>query len=119
MGGGDHMEQVLSNEYVRWIITGIVAGLFGIVTTLLKRQQAAQEKRIEKVEAENARDQERLNDVIAQMPIQYTLRDEFLRVTTDQNRKLDKISDSMNDLSRGVAAIKAALTGGMRNDGNQ
>ena len=113
------MEQVLSNEYVRWIITGIVAGLFGIVTTLLKRQQAAQEKRIEKVEAENARDQERLNDVIAQMPIQYTLRDEFLRVTTDQNRKLDKISDSMNDLSRGVAAIKAALTGGMRNDGNQ
>lgn len=112
------MEQILENKYVYWIITGIVAGLFGLVTTLIKRQQAAQEKRIEKIEADNARDRERLNEVVAQMPIQYTLRDEFLRVTTDQNRKLDKISDSMSELSQNMAAVRTAITGGARN-GNQ
>ena len=52
------------------------------------------------------------------MPIQYNLRDEFLRVTTDQNRKLDKIGDMLNEMSQGMAAIRAAV-GGMRTNGDQ
>ena len=55
------MEQILGNQYVYWIITGAVTGMAGIVISLLKRQQAAQEKRLDKMECESARDRERLN----------------------------------------------------------
>lgn len=108
------MQEFLENKYVFWIITAILAGLVGLIITLLRKRQTDQEKRIEKLEADARREQDRLTEVISQMPIQYTLRDEFLRVTTDQNRKLDKISDFMTGLSNDMAAIKSAVTGGAR-----
>lgn len=104
------MDQFLDNKYVFWAITAILAGLVGLVIALLRKRQADQEKEIAQIKAETDSDRKRLNEVIAQMPIQYTLRDEFLRVTTDQNRKLDKISDSLGQFSVDLAAIKAAVT---------
>lgn len=113
------MEAVLENKYIFWIITAMVAGLFGLVASLLRKRQTDQEQRINKLEADTSRERDRLNDVIAQMPIQYTLRDEFLRVTSDQNRKLDKIGDAMASLSADMSAIKMAVTGGAHHGGDQ
>jgi methyl-accepting chemotaxis protein len=108
------VEEALQNSYVYWIITGAVGLLLSLVVALVKKQVAALEKRVENSEEKLARIYERMNELIAQMPVQYTLRDEFLRVTTDQNRKLDKMNDTLGELSSGIAAIRTAVTGGVK-----
>ena len=116
------MEQLFDNKYVFWIVTVIVGGILGLINSLLSKRQADQEKkqaeiekRMDKMETSSQRERERLGEVIANMPIQYTLRDEFLRVTTDQNRKLDKLTDATTTMSADISAIKAAVTGGAKN----
>ena len=109
------MESFWDNKYVFWGISFALATLVGILMNLMRRRQADQEKRQEKAEADINKLDDRLNRVIAEMPIQYTLRDEFLRVTGDMTRKLDKTNDMLNGMVASMSAIKEAVTGGLKN----
>ena len=105
------MEQLLDNKYIFWVITGLWGGMLSLVIYLLKRQMEAQTKITEQLRTDCQKNNEKINEIIANLPIQYTLRDEFLRVTTDQNRKLDKIWDTLGEQSQSLAAIMAAIKG--------
>lgn len=105
------MEQFLDNKYVFWIATGLWGGMLSLVIFLLKKQLEAQAKNSEIIRSACQKNTDKINDIMANLPIQYTLRDEFLRVTTDQNRKLDKITDAVNEVSQGMASLVAAIKG--------
>lgn len=109
------MEQALNNPYIYWIITGIVGFLFGTLTYLMKRQREKDEKRFDLLEKRVETDRERLNEFAQQLPINYTLRDEFLRVTTSQNAKLDKIFDGMSIQTAAIASLDSTIK--MQRDG--
>ena len=106
---------LLNNSYVYWIITGSVSGLLSLVIVLMRKRMADQEKDIAQVKNDCRQNENKINEITANLPIQYTLRDEFLRVTTDQNRKLDKIGDAISELSQSMAAIRTAVTRGDSN----
>ena len=119
------MEQVLENAYIYWIITGVFSLLGGGLIYMFKRQREKDDKRFEliekRLEEERQRydrqfeqmaqrmdlERDRVNKFVQELPITYTLREDFLRVTTSQNAKLDKIVDGMNDLSSGISALRA------------
>lgn len=84
--GGDDME-----EYVFWAITGGIGLLGSIVTYLLKREIDKSDKRIAQNEARTREVEGKLNKTIADLPFAYTLREDFIRVTANHDRKLDQI----------------------------
>lgn len=89
--GGETMEAMLDNPYVRWLITGGVGALCGAVVFLTKRGLDKMEKRLEKQEEETQNLSEKLNKTIGDMPFLYTLREDFIRSTANHDRKLDQI----------------------------
>lgn len=105
------MEQLLNNQYIFWIVTGLWGGLLSLVIFLLKKQLETHRKDVDQVRNTCQKNTDKINDIMANLPIQYTLRDEFLRVTTDQNRKLDKITDAVGEVSQGMAALMVAIKG--------
>lgn len=101
------MEAVLGNAYVYWIITGVIGLLTGALAWYMKRQRDKDDKRMEHIEQTQAQDHERLERTLRELPLTYTLREEFLRVTTTQTNKIDKLTDMVSDIGKGVAALAA------------
>lgn len=97
---------LLDNKWFFWIVTGIVGALWGGMLYFIKRQRDADDARFRAVEKRQEEDRERVNRLISELPINYTLRDEFLRVTTAQNAKLDKITDMIGNIGADIAGIK-------------
>mgnify|MGYP004567823189 CR=1 FL=1 len=101
------MEQVLSNAYVYWIITGIVGAITAALIWMVKRQREKDDERFKAIENRQDGDHERLEKTLRELPLTYTLREEFLRVTTQQSSKLDRITDIVSEVARDVAALAA------------
>lgn len=101
------MEQVLGNAYVYWAITGIIGAIAGGLIWMLKRQREKDDKRFLAIERRQDSDHERLEKTLRELPLTYTLREEFLRVTTQQSSKLDRITDIVSEVAQNVAALAA------------
>lgn len=97
---------LLNSKWFYWIVTGIVGALFGGMLYFIKRQRDADDARFRAIEKRQEEDRERINRLISELPINYTLRDEFLRVTTAQNAKLDKITDMIGNIGADIAGLK-------------
>lgn len=84
------------NVWVDWIVkTAIMLGIAAI-GYLLRTNQAANEKRMEKSE-ENLDDLEKqLNGLKAELPYKYVQKDDFIRAITNLDQKLDKLIDIVN-----------------------
>lgn len=100
------MEEVLNNKWIYWLVTGIVAAIWAALLYFIKRQRDADDARFRALEKRQEEDRERVNRLISELPINYTLRDEFLRVTTAQNAKLDKITDMIGNIGADIAGLK-------------
>lgn len=59
----------------------------------LERFRTENDKRHSKTEERVERVEERLNKTLQELPTMYTLREDWLRTSSDINRKLDKITD--------------------------
>ena len=97
---------LLNSKWFYWIVTGIVGALLGGMLYFIKRQRDADDARFRAIEKRQEEDRERVNRLISELPINYTLRDEFLRVTTAQNAKLDKITDMIGNIGADIAGLK-------------
>ena len=97
---------LLDSKWFFWIVTGIVGALWGGMLYFIKRQRDADDARFWAIEKRQEEDRERVNRLISELPINYTLRDEFLRVTTAQNAKLDKITDMIGSIGADIAGLK-------------
>ena len=75
-----------------WEILGGLpcSGLCGYIADMADLEMNKAYHRIIEKKAED--EHERVSRVISELPINYTMRDEFLRVTSQQNAKLDKIT---------------------------
>lgn len=101
------MAQILENAYVYWIITGAVGIMLGALAWFARRQREKDDRRMEKIEQAQARDHEHLERTLRELPLTYTLREEFLRVTNNQTNKIDKLMDMVGKVEQGVAALAA------------
>jgi len=84
--GGETME-----EYVFWAVTGGVGLLGSVVAYLLKRSIDKIDKRIQENEERTREQEDKLNKTVSDLPFLYTLREDFIRSTAAQDRKLDQI----------------------------
>ena len=84
--GGDCRE-----DYIFWAVTGGIGLLGSIVTYLLKREIDKSDRRIAQNEERTREVESKLNKTIADLPFAYTLREDFIRVTANHDRKLDQI----------------------------
>ena len=71
------------------------------------RLKLIEEKHMEQIEQAQARDHEHLERTLRELPLTYTLREEFLRVTSLQTNKIDKLTDMVGEIGKGVAALTA------------
>lgn len=99
------MEALLNSKWFYWAVTGIAAAMWAALIYFIKRQRDADDARFKAIEKRQEADHERMNRLITELPITYTLRDEFLRVTTQQNGKLDKIMDMISDTRTDIAGL--------------
>lgn len=99
------MNELLNSKWFYWIVTGIVAAMWAALIYLIKRQRDADDARFRLIEKHQEEDRSRMNRLISELPITYTLRDEFLRVTTAQNSKLDKITDLIGEVRADIAGF--------------
>ena len=105
------MQELMENKWFFWIVTGLIAAMWAALLYFIRRQRDADDARFKRIEGRQEEDRERVNRLISELPINYTLRDEFLRVTTAQNTKLDKITDMIADIGADIAGIKGRETG--------
>lgn len=98
---------ILESKWLYWIVTGLAGALWAALIWFLKRQRDADDQRFKAIERRAEEEHERVSRVISELPINYTLRDEFLRVTSQQNGKLDKIADILGEVSSQLAALRA------------
>lgn len=101
------MGLVMDNKYVYWIITGIIGLMIAALIWFLKRNIDKTDKRMEQIEQAQARDHEHLERTLRELPLTYTLREEFLRVTSTQTNKIDKLTDMVGEIGKGIAALAA------------
>ena len=101
------MEQLLDNKWFYWLVTGLVAALWAALLYFIKRQRDSDDARYKAIEKRQEENRDRINRLISELPITYTLRDEFLRVTTAQNSKLDKITDMIGTIGADIASLKS------------
>lgn len=101
------MEEVLNSKWFYWLVTGIIAAMWAAVLYFIKRQRDADDTRFRSIEKRQEDDRERVNRLISELPVNYTLRDEFLRVTTAQNAKLDKITDMIGSIGADIAGLRS------------
>lgn len=103
----ERMEQLLDNKWFYWLVTGLVAALWAALLYFIKRQRDSDDARFKAIEKRQEENRDRINRLISELPITYTLRDEFLRVTTAQNSKLDKITDMIGTIGADIASLKS------------
>lgn len=101
------MGELLESKWIFWIVTGLAGALWAALLYFIKRQRGADDARFKEIEKRQEDDHERVNRLISELPITYTLRDEFLRVTTAQSAKLDKITDMISAIGADIAGIKS------------
>lgn len=101
------MEEILSNKWFYWLVTGIIAAMWAALLYFIKRQRDADDTRFRSIEKRQEDDRERIHRLISELPVNYTLRDEFLRVTTAQNAKLDKITDMIGGIGADIAGLRS------------
>lgn len=101
------MEALLNSKWFYWLATGVIAAIWAALLYFIKRQRDADDARFRRIESRQEEDRERVNRLISELPINYTLRDEFLRVTTAQNAKLDKITDMIGSIGADIAGLKS------------
>lgn len=106
------MNGLLDSKWFYWAVTGAVAAAMGIIVYFIKRQRDADDARFREIEKQQKEDRERMNRLITELPITYTLRDEFLRVSTQQNAKLDRIMDLLTNVRTDIAGYHGKRTGG-------
>jgi uncharacterized protein HemX len=70
-----------------------LAGMEHKILGELERFRTENDKRHSKTEERVERVEERLNKTLQELPTMYTLREDWLRTSSDINRKLDKITD--------------------------
>ena len=97
------MEELLNSKWFYWAVTGIAAAMWAALIYFIKRQRDADDTRFRAIEKRLESDHERMNRLITELPITYTLRDEFLRVSTQQNAKLDRIMDLLSNVRTDIA----------------
>lgn len=100
------MAELWDSKWIYWIVTGVITAMWAAVVYFIKRQRDADDARFRAVEKRQEEDRERINRLVSELPINYTLRDEFLRVTTAQNAKLDKITDMIGSIGADIAGLK-------------
>lgn len=105
------MQELVENKWFFWIVTGVIAAMWAALLYFIRRQRDADDARFKRIEGRQEEERERVNRLISELPINYTLRDEFLRVTTAQNTKLDKITDMIADIGADIAGIKGREKG--------
>lgn len=105
------MQELVENKWFFWIVTGVIAAMWAALLYFIRRQRDADDARFKRIEGRQEAERERVNRLISELPINYTLRDEFLRVTTAQNTKLDKITDMIADIGADIAGIKGREKG--------
>lgn len=103
----ERMEQLLDNKWFYWLVTGLMAALWAALLYFIKRQRDSDDARFKAIEKRQEDNRDRINRLISELPITYTLRDEFLRVTTAQNSKLDKITDMIGTIGADIASLKS------------
>lgn len=81
-------------EYIFWAVTGGIGLLGSVVAYLLKREIDKGDRRIAQNEERTREVESKLNKTIADLPFAYTLREDFIRVTANHDRKLDQITRS-------------------------
>lgn len=99
------MDELMGNAWFQWAIMGIVAVVWGALVYMFKRQRSADDARFKAIETRLEDERERMNRLVSDLPVNYTLRDEFLRVTTAQNAKMDKITDMLTVIHADVARL--------------
>lgn len=105
------IQELVENKWFFWIVTGVIAAMWAALLYFIRRQRDADDARFKRIEGRQEEERERVNRLISELPINYTLRDEFLRVTTAQNTKLDKITDMIADIGADIAGIKGREKG--------
>lgn len=97
------MDELVNSKWFYWAATGLLAIMWGALVYFYKRQRDTDDARFREIESRQNEERERMNRLIAELPITYTLRDEFLRVSTQQNAKLDRIMDLLTNVRTDIA----------------
>ena len=93
-------------DYIFWAVTGGIGLLGSVVTYLLKREIDKSDKRIAQNEERTREVESKLNKTIADLPFAYTLREDFIRVTANHDRKLDQIIALLSGSDRNRPSVK-------------
>lgn len=100
------MNGILDSKWFYWAVTGVIGALWAGLLWFWKRQRTQDDERFKAMEKRQEEEHERVSRVISELPINYTLRDEFLRVTSAQNTKLDTIVDKLGEVSNRLAELR-------------
>lgn len=100
------MQTLLNSKWFYWAVTGLIGAMFAALLYFIKRQRTDDDARFKAIEERQEKETERMNRLISELPVTYTLRDEFLRVTTTQNSKMDKIADMLTTIAQDVACLR-------------
>lgn len=100
------MNGILDSKWFYWAVTGVIGALWVGLLWFWKRQRTQDDERFKAMEKRQEEEHERVSRVISELPINYTLRDEFLRVTSAQNTKLDTIVDRLGEVSNRLAELR-------------
>ena len=79
------MEQVMG-----WLFPTVASAVIGIIGFFCVRTLTQFDKRVHELEKKQ-------NDMLQNMPIQYVLRDDFIRTIARLDDKLDKILDKVSE----------------------
>lgn len=105
------MEEIMGNVWFQWAVMGVVAVVWGALVYMLKRQRNADDARFKELDRKIEDERDRMNRLVSDLPVNYTLRDEFLRVTTAQSTKMDKIADMLSAIHADVARLNGKMGG--------
>lgn len=105
------MDEIMGNAWFQWAVMGVVAVVWGALVYMLKRQRNADDTRFKEIERKLEDERDRMNQLVRDLPVNYTLRDEFLRVTTAQSTKMDKITDMLSAIHADVARLNGKMGG--------
>lgn len=102
---------ILDSKWFYWIVTGVAGALWAGLLWFWKRQRDQDDQRFRALEKRAEDEHERVSRIISELPVNYTMRDEFLRVVAQQAAAMDRVNDKIDRIAETIGGIAADIAG--------